>query len=58
VFFLEFFFKKIREQKFENAPFSFGDETYRDIKKEGTGILNTTALSGMKHTGTSKCWDI
>jgi hypothetical protein len=26
-----FLFKKIREQKFENAPFSFGDEMYGDI---------------------------
>ncbi len=26
----ELFFKKIREQKFENTPFSFGDETYGD----------------------------
>ncbi len=32
--------KKIREKKFENAPFSFGDETYRD-NEQGTGILNT-----------------
>jgi hypothetical protein len=23
--------KKNREQKFENAPFSFGDEIYRDV---------------------------
>ncbi len=32
--------KKLREQKFENAPFSFGDETYGD-NEQGTGILNT-----------------
>jgi hypothetical protein len=28
--FLSFLQKKIRDQKFENAPFSFGDEMYRD----------------------------
>ncbi len=32
--------KKIREKKFENVPFSFGDETYGD-NEQGTGILNT-----------------
>ncbi len=29
--FWSFLQKKIREQKFENAPFSFGDEMYGDV---------------------------
>jgi hypothetical protein len=31
VFLIFSYKKKIREQKFENASFSFGDEMYRDV---------------------------
>jgi hypothetical protein len=44
-----FFSKIIREQKFESTPFSFGGGNVWGHKDQGTGVLNTPALSGMKH---------
>jgi hypothetical protein len=42
--------QNIREQKFQNVPFSIMDETYR-YNDQGRGHLSTPALSGIKCTG-------
>jgi hypothetical protein len=46
------FHKKIREQEFEIAPFSFGDETYKLVTIREGLFLTPWLFQGIKPTGT------
>jgi hypothetical protein len=49
--------KKNQGTKFEKAPFSIGDETYRDVMIS-EGVFWTLALLGMKQEGMKRSWDV